>query len=141
MAYDLADTALPLPDGNFGNCVSEPVSGPCWYSVQPAESGNGRYDTRAGGTQWAMSALDFFNIGDNRVAIWRFANTNTIGAFIPAIAASLVVREAGHAVYGPPPMAASPRAWSGRSRAVATRSATSSCWRGFAPGHAAGRLQ
>ena len=82
VAYDLADTPLPLPDGNFGNCVDN--LGPCWYSVQPADSGNGRYDTRAGGTQWAMSALDFFNIGDNRVAIWRFANTNTIGAFIPA---------------------------------------------------------
>ena len=108
VAYDLAATALPLPDGNFGNCTL-PSLGPCWYSVQPADSGNGRYDTRSGGTQWAMSALDFFGIGDNRVAIWRFANTNTIGAFIPAISASVAVRETGHEVYSNPPLADQPQ--------------------------------
>lgn len=107
VAYDLADVPLPLPDGNFGNCISG--FGPCWYSVQPADSGNGRYDTRNGGTQWAMSALDFFGIGDNRVAIWRFANTNTIGAFIPQISASVAIREAGHAVYSNPPLADQPQ--------------------------------
>ena len=29
-----------------------------------------------------MSALDFFGLSDNRIALYRFANTQSIGAFI-----------------------------------------------------------
>ena len=32
-----------------------------------------------------MSSGNFFGAGDNRVFLWRFGNTSSIGAFIPAI--------------------------------------------------------
>ena len=81
----------------------------CWYSIQPADAANGRYDTRNGGQQWAMSALDFVGLSDNRVALWRFDNTQTIGAFIPDIDGFLsVLHYDGHS-YSNPPLAAQPQ--------------------------------
>ena len=83
VAFDISTAPAISPDFDFGDCVTG--LGACWYSIQPADTANGRYDTRSGGTQWALSALDFFGLSDNRVALWRFANTQSIGAFIPDI--------------------------------------------------------
>ena len=108
VAFDLADPFWDIsPDFDFGNCVF--AFGPCWYSVQPADSGNGRYDTRNFGTQWAMSALEFFGIGDNRIAVWQFTNTSQIGAFIPVIGASLSIKHFPTGIYINPPDAAQPQ--------------------------------
>ncbi len=115
VAFDISDSPAIFPDFTFGDCVTG--LGACWYSIQPANSGNGRYDTRSGGTQWAMSALDFFGLGDNRVAVWRFANTSSIGAFIPNIVGTAGILEDPHATYSNPPPSAQPQNQTGPTQA------------------------
>jgi hypothetical protein len=108
VGYDLGASPDISPDFDFGNCINSPI-GPCWYSIQPADAANGRYDTRSGGTTWALSSLDFFGLSDNRVGLWRFANTQSIGAFVPSIAASVgVLHFTGHG-YSSPGLAAQPQ--------------------------------
>jgi hypothetical protein len=107
VAYDISNSPAISPDFDFGDCIF--AFGPCWYSIQPADSGNGRYDTRNGGTQWAMSALEFFGIGDNRIAVWQFRNTQTIGAFFPNITATMDVKHFPFGIYINPPDAAQPQ--------------------------------
>ena len=115
VAYDISTEPDIFPDFFFGDCVVG--GGPCWYSIQPAESANGRYDTRNQGTQWAMSALEFFGTGDNRIAVWQFRNTSSIGAFIPNIPGTLGVFENGHTTYAPPPLSAQPQTVTGPTTA------------------------
>ena len=74
--------AFSTPDGA---CPTDSTGAPCWYSVQPAESSNANYELHGNGTQYALSALDFFGSTDNRVAIWLFNNTRTISSFSPSI--------------------------------------------------------
>jgi hypothetical protein len=112
VAFDLGAVPVPFPDIIAGNCAGN-VGGVCWYSVQPAEAGNGRYDGRNGGTQWAMSALDFFGLPDNRIAVWQFVNTSSIGAFIPDISGSVGLADLGHATYSSPPLSAQPQTATG----------------------------
>ncbi len=64
-----------------------------------------------------MSALDFFGIGDNRIAVWQFVNTSTIGAFIPDISGTLGVLTDGHTTYSPPPPSAQPQIQTGPTTA------------------------
>jgi hypothetical protein len=109
VGFDIS--ALPgiSPDFDFGNCITDPL-GPCWYSIQPADAANGRYDTRSGGVGWAMSSLDFFGISDSRIAVWRFSNTSTIGAFIPAIGGTVgILHVPAHHVYTSPGLARQPQ--------------------------------
>ena len=115
VAFDISTEPAIFPDFTFGDCVAG--GGPCWYSIQPADSANGRYDTRNQGTQWAMSSLEFFGSGDNRIAVWQFTNTSSIGAFIPNIAGSLGVLELGHQTYSPPPLSAQPQTVTGPNTA------------------------
>ena len=50
------------------------------YSVQPATSPTaGSWDTKAGGTEFFLSALDFDGTTDNRIAIWSLTNTQSLG--------------------------------------------------------------
>jgi hypothetical protein len=114
-AFDISTEPAIFPDFAFGDCVLG--GGPCWYSIQPADAANGRYDTRNLGTQWAMSSLEFFGAGDNRIAVWQFRNTSSIGAFIPNIAGSLGVFELGHTTYAPPPLSAQPQTVTGPNTA------------------------
>src|SRR4029077_16169782 len=56
---------LATPDGQ---CLA---SGgvDCWYSVNPAASPTpGQFDNTAGGTEYALTSLDFQSKGDNRLA-------------------------------------------------------------------------
>jgi len=106
VGFDISNTPVIFPDFNFGDCVFG--GGPCWYSIQPADSPNGKYDTRLGGTQWALSALDFFGLPDNRIAIWRFQNTSSIGGVFPDISGTLYVRDT-HTYYSNPPLARQPQ--------------------------------
>jgi hypothetical protein len=108
VAFDISTGPTLSPDFDFGDCVSG--FGPCWYSIQPADAANGRYDTRSGGTQWALSALDFFGISDSRVALWRFSNTQMIGAFVPAISGTAaILHMPAHETYSNPPFASQPQ--------------------------------
>ncbi len=64
----------------------------CFYSVDPTGAPtNGSYDTSAGGTAWAVSSLDFFGSGDNRLAIWAFTNTGSITAKTPSIGLTMTL--------------------------------------------------
>ena len=60
-----------------------------------------------------MSALEFFGSGDNRIAVWQFTNTSSIGAFIPNIGGTLGVFDTGHTTYAPPPLAQQPQTVTG----------------------------
>ena len=65
--------ALPTPD-----------SGGIWYSLQPATS-PGQWDTSNGGTEYFLSALDFFGAGDNRIAAWALTNTSSLNSASPQL--------------------------------------------------------
>ncbi len=64
----------------LGLGVATPDAVCCWYSVQPAIS-----PMPQSGTEFALSALDFVNAGDTRVAAWSFTNTQSIQTATPAI--------------------------------------------------------
>ena len=74
---------LETPDGACDNTVGAP----CWYSVQPATSPSSQYDNTRGGTEFALSALQFGLAGplDNRIALWAFTNTATITKDHPSV--------------------------------------------------------
>ena len=72
-----------------GNCASSGGAF-CFYSVDPTISPTtGSYDTSQSGTAWAISSLDFFGSGDNRLAVWSFTNTASIRSATPSISLSL----------------------------------------------------
>jgi len=71
------------PDG-CGTTVY-PLSAYCWYSIQPATTPNQAFSTDRGGTEIAMSALDWFGSVDNRIALWAFTNTQSISNLSPLI--------------------------------------------------------
>ena len=54
------------------------------YSVQPATTPSGIYDTTFGGTEYFMSALDFNNTADTRIAVWSVNNTSSLDS-VPAL--------------------------------------------------------
>jgi hypothetical protein len=64
---------------NVGQDVPAPDAGGTWYSLQPATS-PGQWDTSNGGTEYLLSALDFFARGDNRIAAWALTNTSSLNS-------------------------------------------------------------
>jgi len=50
-----------------------PDAGGIWYSIQPATSPSER-----SGTEYGLSALEFFGTGDTRIAVWALTNTQSI---------------------------------------------------------------
>lgn len=77
---------LPAPDGGT------------WYSVQPATvPPNGAY---ARNTEFFLSALQFINEFDDRVAVWAVTNTNTINKNNPSL--QLLHTVITSEVYGQP---------------------------------------
>ena len=86
-----------------GGPLAEGIS----YSVQPATiPPGGSYASANNGTQYFLSALDFFGTLDNRLAIWAATNTESIHT-TPAI--SIQNEIVGNAiVYGQPPSAQQP---------------------------------
>lgn len=72
------------------------------YSVQPATSPvAAEWSNAAGGTEYALSALEFTGGFDNRIASWAFTNTASLTSATPAVKLSKVV--IGSEVYGVPP--------------------------------------
>lgn len=56
----------------------------CWYSVQPATSPHkSQWDNSQGGTEYFLSALEFFGLPDNRIAFWAVTNTESLHSFAP----------------------------------------------------------
>ena len=117
VAFDISTEPAIFPDFTFGDCVVG--GGPCWYSIQP--SGLGQRPLRHPQPGHAVGdglLLEFFGSGDNRIAVWQFTNTSSIGAFIPNIAGSLGALELGHQTYSPPPLSAQPQTVTGPTTAT-----------------------
>jgi len=76
----------------------------CFYSVEPAQTPNSMYSTDRGGTEFALSALDWFSSLDDRIALWAFTNTSTINQVFPSINVQYVFYTGQS--YGFPPNAA-----------------------------------
>jgi hypothetical protein len=84
--------ALPTPD-----------QGGIWYSIQPATSPSLGFEPN-GGTEYFLSALDFFATLDNRIAVWSLTNTSALGTS-HADQVTLSHTVIGSETYGQPPAA------------------------------------
>lgn len=71
------------------------------YSVQPATSPDGTYDTGAGGTEYFLSALEFNGTLDGRIAAWTLTNTSSLDSATPNLALQSAVMKSEP--YGAPP--------------------------------------
>jgi hypothetical protein len=72
------------------------------YSVQPATSPSAaQWSNAAGGTEFALSALEFTGGFDNRIAAWALTNTQSLATPNPAVSISHTVIRSE--VYGLPP--------------------------------------
>jgi hypothetical protein len=72
-------TGLPLAEGTA-------------YSVQPATSPvASEWSTANGGTEYALSALEFTGGFDNRIARWALTNTSSLAGPTPAVQLSKVI--------------------------------------------------
>ncbi len=89
-------------NGFYGPPISSgiPFNPFCWYSLQPGTSPNLSQVTDHAGTEFALSALDWFGSVDNRIALWAFTNTASISGFFPSIAVSYTI--VGTESYGFP---------------------------------------
>jgi len=85
IAYLDIGNNIPTPEGFIGCGLTAiyPDDAYCWYSVQPGTSPNLAQVTSRGGTEFFMSALDWFGSNDNRVALWAVTNTASISSFFP----------------------------------------------------------
>jgi hypothetical protein len=81
--FDIGNN-IPTPEGFIG-CGSTvfPDNAYCWYSIQWATTPNQSHVTSRGGTEFALSALDWFGSVDNRIALWALTNTSSISSFFP----------------------------------------------------------
>jgi hypothetical protein len=78
---------VPTPEGFIGCGLTliYPDDAYCWYSIQPSTSPAQTFTQGFGGTEFALSALDWFGSVDNRIALWAFTNTTSINSFAPLI--------------------------------------------------------
>ncbi len=86
---DFVGLTVPTPEWNrTTNCLA-PIEGLfCWATLRPASSPNSESDRKLGGVEYFLSALDFANDHDNRVAVWAMANTRSIRSDIPHLTLS-----------------------------------------------------
>ena len=73
------------------------------FSIQPASSPAGIFETARGGTEYLLSSLDFNGTLDDRIAVWALTNTASLDAAVPAVTLQDVVISSE--VYGQPPNA------------------------------------
>jgi len=75
------------------------------YSIQPATSpASSEWSLAAGGTEYALSALEFTGGFDNRIATWALTNTSSLLKARPNVHLSSTI--VGSEVYGAPPVVA-----------------------------------
>ncbi|HSQ82271.1 MAG TPA: hypothetical protein VLU54_14245 [Casimicrobiaceae bacterium] len=103
--YAMSKAALegggPVTAVAFGNIPL--AEGPA-YSLQPATTApGGAHASGQGGTEYLMSALDFNNSLDNRIAVWALTNTSSLNSATPAVALQSTIVDSQ--VYGAPPSA------------------------------------
>jgi hypothetical protein len=77
------------------------------YSVQPAiVPPGGSFESANGGTEYFLSALDFFFSLDNRIAVWAATNTSSLSSS-PNVSLQKIIIDSE--VYGQPPANEQPR--------------------------------
>ena len=82
---------LPTPDGFCGLNTENPYT--CWYEVIPAQSSNpDQWDNHWGGTGFMAASLDFFGVGDTRVAVFYWTGLSALN--------SVECRECSHIGFG-----------------------------------------
>ncbi|HEY7124482.1 MAG TPA: hypothetical protein VH540_11065 [Ktedonobacterales bacterium] len=79
-----------------------PDQGGTWYSIQPATTPQ-IGDEPNNGTEYFLSALDFFATLDNRVAVWALTNTASLGGDHTNVTLTHTLIESE--TYGQPPAA------------------------------------
>lgn len=80
---DFVGLTFPTPEWNSTtNCLAPNEGLFCWATLRPAygpaDSLNGGGTSANGGTEYLLSALDFANVKDNRIAAWAMTNTSSI---------------------------------------------------------------
>lgn len=81
---DFVGLTVPTPEWNSTtNCLAPTEGLFCWATIRPATSPTN--DTRFGGTEYFLSALDFANVNDNRIAVWAETGTSTISNHKPSL--------------------------------------------------------
>ncbi len=101
--------SIPVATINVGG-IATPDAGGIWYSVQPASyapnDDDQEYDSESHslhGVEYFLSALEFFGIGDTRIATWALTNTASLDSASPAL--SLQYKVVSTEFYiGPPNM-------------------------------------
>lgn len=87
----VAFSSIPLAEGQA-------------YSLQPATTAPGdAHASGQNGTEYLLSALDFNNSLDNRIAVWALTNTQSLDSASPAVVLQSAI--VGSEVYGAPPSA------------------------------------
>ena len=72
------------------------------YSIQPTTTPPGAaHATEQGGTEYFLSALDFFGATDDRIAVWAMTNTSSLSTPTPDVALDVAVLDT--LTYGQPP--------------------------------------
>ena len=75
---------LPTPDGT---CAAV---GACWYQVIPAMSPDPtQYDNNHGGSGFMLGALDFFGLGDTRIAAFDWTGLSSLNSYRCASCANI----------------------------------------------------
>ncbi len=99
--YAISKTELETGGpATFVHFYNIPLAEGLSYSVQPASSPD--LDEEEGsGVEYFASALDFFNLMDNRIAIWAITNTRSLSNPVPNV--SLTNTIVSSEVYGVPP--------------------------------------
>jgi hypothetical protein len=70
---------VPTPDGRCGLVASNPYT--CWYQVIPAGSpGPKQFDNSHGGSGFMVGSLDFFGVGDNRIAVFDWTDLSALNS-------------------------------------------------------------
>jgi hypothetical protein len=96
LASGTAPTVVHIDTG----VLATPDAGGIWYTLQPALNVESKKDN---GTEWFLSALDFFGTLDNRLAVWTLTNTASLNTASPSVSLSHVVINTE--TYGQPPVA------------------------------------
>jgi hypothetical protein len=103
MVYALSKTALaagatPTLVKIFQPTLAEGFA----YSLQPATTPPGAtHATENDGTEYFLSALDFFGRTDDRIAVWAMINTASLADPVPDVAMHVAVLDS--LTYGQPP--------------------------------------
>ena len=91
--------------------LATPDSGSTWYTIQPSTAvpteDDAEYNASSRqlhGVEYFLSALEFFGIGDTRVAVWALTNTDSLQTPTPNVQLQSKVVNTGTFYTGPPLM-------------------------------------